>query len=163
MSEPTPYSLSHRFSQLIGRKVTFTLATAGLDTKIEQLYGIYNVLPQDVPIVIKADLPLLGSFAGALVGFPDCVVKERLRVSPIEELLRDAIYEVFNIAAAAVTSEGRAVFSKMVSNALYIEGAADQVIRKPHHRSYFNVSIEGYQGGKFSIFAPYVPAAPATA
>src|SRR5580692_7152838 len=105
MSEPTPYSLSQRFSQLIGRKVTFVQTTLSVDIKIKQLYGIYSVQPQESAIVVKADLPLLGSFAGALVGFPDNVVKEHLKVSPMEELLRDAIYEVLNIASAAISNE----------------------------------------------------------
>jgi len=154
MSEPTPYSLSQRFSQLIGRKVTFVQTTLSVDIKIKQLYGIYSVQPQESAIVVKADLPLLGSFAGALVGFPDNVVKEHLKVSPMEELLRDAIYEVLNIASAAISNE-RAVFVKMVSDPAYIDGVAGQVFKKPDHRSYFNVLIDGYQGGKFTIFAPF--------
>jgi hypothetical protein len=157
MPEPTPYSLSQRFSQLIGRKVTFVQTTLSVDIKIKQIYGIYKVLPQESAIVVKADLPLLGSFAGALVGFPDNVVKEHLKVTPMEELLRDAIYEVLNIASAAITNEGRAVFSKMVTDPAYIDGAAGLVFKKPDHRSYFNVLIEGYQGGKFTIFAPFAP------
>jgi hypothetical protein len=157
MSEPTPYSLSQRFSQLIGRKVTFVQTTFSLDKNVKQLYGIYTVLPQETAIVVKADLPLLGSFAGALVGFPDNVVKEHLKVTPMEELLRDAVYEVFNIASAAVSTEGRAVFSKMVTEPVYIDGPAGQMFKKPDHRSYFNVLIEGYQGGKFSIFSANAP------
>ena len=157
MSQPTPFTLSQRFSQLVGRKVTFVQTTLSVDIKPKQIYGIYNVLPQEVPIVVKADLPLLGSFAGALVGFPDNVVKEHLKVTPMEELLRDAIYEVLNIASAAVTAEGRAVFTKMVSDPAYIDGMAAAMFKKPDHRSYFNVSIDGYQGGKFNIFSAFVP------
>src|SRR5271166_2011928 len=107
MSQPTPFTLSQRFSQLVGRKVTFVQTTLSMDVKIKQIYGIYTVPDQESAIVVKADLPLMGSFAGALVGFPDNVVKEHLKVTPIEELLRDAIYEVFNIATATVSTEGR--------------------------------------------------------
>jgi hypothetical protein len=42
------------------------------------------------------DSPLLGSLVGVLVSLPDSAVKERLAVTPIEELLHDAIYEVLN-------------------------------------------------------------------
>jgi hypothetical protein len=161
MSQPTPFSLSQRFSQLVGRKVTFVQTTLSVDVKIKQIYGIYTVLPQESAIVVKADLPLLGSFAGALVGFPDNVVKEHLKVTPMEELLRDAIYEVLNIASAAISTEGRAVFAKMVADPAYIDGAAGAVFKKPDHRSYFNVSIDGYQGGKFNIFAPLSVPGPA--
>jgi hypothetical protein len=71
MSEPTPLSLSHHFTQLIGRKVTFAPTTIAPETKIKQMYGIYNVLPHETAIVVKADLPLLGSLAGVMVGLPD--------------------------------------------------------------------------------------------
>jgi hypothetical protein len=157
MSEPTPLSLSHLFTQLIGRKVTFAPTTIAPETKIKQMYGIYNVLPHETAIVVKTDLPLLGSLAGVMVGLPDSAVKECLAVSPIEELLRDAMHEVLNIASTVVTTEGRAVFTKMVTDPALIDGAADKLFKKPDRRTYFNVSVDGYQGGKFTIFAPFAP------
>jgi len=92
MPEPTPYILSRCFSQLIGRKVTFVQTTFAPDTKIKKMYGIYTLLPHETAIIVKADLQLLGSFGGALVGLPDSAVKEHLRVAPVDELLRDAIF-----------------------------------------------------------------------
>jgi hypothetical protein len=157
MSEPTPYALSKHFSDLIGRKVTFTQTTAAPETKIKQIYGIYAVLPGETAIVVKSDLPLLGSLAGVLVGLPDSAVKEHLAVSPVEELLRDAIHEVLNITSAVITTEGRAVFVRMVADPLLIDGTAGKVFKKPDHRSYFNVLVDGYQGGKFTIFAQSAP------
>jgi hypothetical protein len=157
MSEPTPYVLSKLFTDLTGRKVTFTQTTAAAETKVKQMYGIYAVLPRETAIVIKSDLALLGSLAGILVGLPDSVVKEHLAATPVEELLRDAIHEVLNITSAVITTEGRAVFVKMVTDPIHIDGAAGQVFKKPDHRSYFNVSVDGYQGGKFTIFAPFAP------
>ena len=157
MSEPTPYALSKLFSELIGRKVTFVQTTVAPETKIKQMYGIYKVLPHETAIVVKSDLPLLGSLAGILVGLPDSGVKEHLAVSPVEELLRDAIYEVLNIASAVITTEGRAVFTKMVADPAFVDGAAGVTLKKPDHRSYFNVLVDGYQGGKFTIFSQSVP------
>ena len=157
MSEPTPFAFSQLFSELVGRKVSFAQTTVSVDVKTKQMFGIYNVLPQNSAIVVKADLPLLGSFAGILVGLPDSTVKERLAVTPIDELLRDAIYEVLNIASTVVTNEGRAIFSKMVTDATYVDGPAGVVLKKPDHRSYFNVTVDGYQGGKFNVFAPFAP------
>jgi hypothetical protein len=124
--------------------------------KIRQMYGIYALLPYEFAIVVKADLPLLGSLAGALVGLPDSAVKEHLRANPLEELMRDAICEVLNIASAAVTTEGRAVFKKLVADPAAIDGVAGKVFQKPDHRSYFTVSIDGYQGGRFTILSPFV-------
>jgi hypothetical protein len=157
MSEPTPFALSQLFSQLIGRKVTFAQTTAAPETKIKQMYGIYNVFPHETAVVVKADLPRLGWLAGVLVGLPDSAVKERLGVSPIEELLRDAMHEVLNIASTVVTTEGRAVFTRMVPDAALIDGTAGKLFKKPDHRSYFNVLVDGYQGGKFTIFAQFAP------
>ena len=158
MSEPTPYALSQLFSKLIGRKVTFSQTTATPGTQVKQMYAIYTVFfPDENGLVVKSDLPLLGSLAGVLVGLPDSAVKERIKVTPLEELLRDAIYEVLNIASAAITTEGRAVLTKMVADPALIDGAAGKIFKRPDYRSYFNVLVDGYQGGKFTIFAPAPP------
>lgn len=157
MAEPSPFLLSQRFTQLTGRKVTFVQTPATLDSKLSQIYGIYTVLPQETAVVVKADLRLLGSIAGALVGLPDPAVKDHIAANPMEELIRDAIYEVLNVAAANITTDGRAVFKQMVTNPTLIDGAAGETLKKPFRRSYFNVSVEGYQGGRFCIFAQYVP------
>jgi hypothetical protein len=157
MSEPTPFALSRRFSQLTGRKVTFVQAGVLPDTTANQIYGIYTVLPNETPVVVKADLRLLASVAGALVGWPDPVVKEHLAVTPMEELLRDAIYEVFNVAAAGFETEGRVVFKNMVFNPIYVDGAPGEVLKKPGHRSRFNVSVDGYVGGRMTILSPFTP------
>ena len=157
MPEPTPYALSKMFTDLIGRKVTFTQTTAAAETKVKQMYGIYRLLPGETAIVLKFDLPLLGSLGGVLVGLPDAAVKEHLAATPIEEHLRDAIHEVLNIASAVITHHGRAIFVKMVTDPILIDGEAGKVFKKPDHRSYFNVLVEGYQGGKLTIFAPSAP------
>jgi hypothetical protein len=160
MPEPTPFALSQLFTQLVGRKVTFAQATLAAETKIKQVYGIYNVFPHETAIVVKADLPLLGSLVGVLVGLPDSAIKERLGVSPLEELLRDGICEVLNIAASVVASEGRAVFTKMVGDSALIDGVAGKLLKKPDRRIYFNVLVDGYQGGKFTIFDQFAPIKP---
>jgi hypothetical protein len=157
MAEPTPFALSKLFTDLIGRKVTFTQTTVAAETKVKQMYGIYRLLPGETAIVVKSDLPLLGSLAGVLVGLPDAAVKDHLAVTPVEELLRDAIHEVLNITSAVISHEGRAVFVKMVTDPMFLDGEAGKVFKKPDHRSYFNVLVDGYQGGKFTIFARFAP------
>lgn len=157
MPEPNAYILSRCLSQLVGRKVTFVATTFALDGKNKQLYGVYSLLPYELAVIVKADLMLLGSIAGALVGLPDPVVKEHLKVWPPDELLRDAMSEVFNVASAAITLEGRAVFSKMVTDPSYVDGVAGKVLKEPFHRNYFTVTVEGYQGGRFAILSPFVP------
>lgn len=155
MPQPSPFNLSRRFSQIIGRDVTFTQAKAGPESKAMQVYGIYSILPEEIQIVVQADLLLLGSFAGSLLGLPDGEIRRHVGTVLIEEFLREAMNEVLNIASSAIWNEGRIVFTKMVTNPVYIEGQAGQVFRKPVHRSYFDVMVDGYQGGRFSIFTPF--------
>ena len=49
-----------------------------------------------------------------------------------------------------------AVFVMMVADPLLVDGTSGKVLKKPHHRSYFNVLVDGYQRGKFTIFAQSV-------
>lgn len=157
MPEPSAYILSRCLTGLIGRKVTFVTTTFALDGKNKQIFGVYGLLPAGLAVVVKADLVLLGSIAGALVGLPDPVVQEHLKVWPPDELLRDAISEVLNVVSAAITLEGRAVFEKMVTDPSYVDGVAGKILKEPFRRNYFTVTVEGYPGGRFSIFAPFVP------
>jgi hypothetical protein len=158
MLGPSPLDLSSIFSGLIGRKVTFKPGAPSADLGAKLMFGVYNVLPQEAALVVKSDLSLLASFAGSLVGLPDNVVKEHLRASQLDELLRDAIHEVLNIASTVVTNEGRAVFQRMTPDASYVDGPAGAVLKNPFRRTYFDVTVEGYQGGRFSIFSPHLPA-----
>lgn len=154
---PTPFSLSKLFTRLLGRKVAFAQATDSPNKGVKQIYSVYSVFPDkyatyEYATVVKADLPLLGSFAGALLGLPDAAVKTRVQVSPLEELLRDAIYEIFNIASEEMTTRGRATLSKMETDPVYLSPAAASALRQPGQKSFFNVTVDGYQGGKFAIY-----------
>ena len=158
MAEASAFSLSNCFTQLTGRKVNFVQTSFALDGKVRQAYGVYSLESVKSAIIVKADLVLLGSIAGALVGLPDASVKEHLKDNPLGELMRDAISEVLNVAAAAVTVEGRAVFQSFVTDPTYMDSVATKVFKNPFHRTYFTVQVEGYQGGRFAILAPFVPA-----
>ena len=154
MSVPMQYALTHLLTDLVGRKVTFTPVTSGPGTKTRQVYGIYQCLPNEEPLVVEADLPLLGSFAGTLVGLSDSEVQNRLVGPALEDLFADAIYEVLNVASSALSSEGRAVLSKMVTDTNGIKGtAAETIVGKPNHTVAFNVIIEGYRGGRFTVLS----------
>ena len=152
MAQPTPVALSRHFSALTNRQVAFKPCTADKISKASKAYGVYSVFPQRTALVVKADVALLGSFAGALVGLPDDEVVSRLKANPLDELLCDPMKEVLNVASAAISSDGRAVFNSIVFNPVYLSPEAEQVTESPLHRSYFNVEIQGYQGGSFCIF-----------
>lgn len=152
MPEPTAYALSRHFSSLLNREVAFAQAMAAPETKGAKVYGVYVVFPAQTSLVVKADLALLGSFAGALIGLPDVEVKQRVQSLVIDELLRDPMHEVLNVASAVVSSVGRAVFKSMTMNPVHLNPDAQKVIDAPLHRSYFSVKLEGYQGGRFCVF-----------
>lgn len=153
MPDPRHYLLSHLLTNLIGRTVTFTPVAPGPDTKGKHVYGIYTCSPSEAPLVVKADLSLLGSFAGALVGLPDSEVQSRLLAPVIEELFTDAMFEVLNVASSSIASEGRAILSKMVMDLGYLMGAARKIVVKPNHRVDFNVVVQDYHGGRFAVLS----------
>lgn len=157
MADTVGFHLAKLLTDLVGRKVTFLPLPTQIDQPGKHVFGVYQLLPWDISIVTRCDLALLGSLAGLLVGLPDPAVKERLASGALDELLRDAGGEVLNIASAAVTSEGRAIFQKMVFDRTLVDGPADEVLRKPFHRSFYNVQVEGYQGGKFAVFGAKIP------
>ncbi len=158
MAEPSPYEIANMLTDLIGRKVGVSQVAAPQETKAKQMFGTYQVVSTLAPIVLKADLVLLVSMAGVLVGLPDSAVRERLAAPALDELIRDAMHELLNILSTVVSVEGRAIFIKMVPNAAYVDGAAGVVLKKPSRRSYFNVDVEGYQGGQLSILSSLAPA-----
>lgn len=152
MAEPAPALLSRQFTGLINRKVSFAVAKPFGALNVDQAYGIYTVFPAQTTLVVRADLALFGSFAGALVGLPDGEVKSRLKVGLRDDLLGDAMNEVFNVSSAVLTLEGRAHFNQMATELVYVSAAACKTMDVATRRSCFNVEVEGYQGGKFAIF-----------
>jgi hypothetical protein len=157
MADTVGFHLAKLLTDLVGRKVTFQPLPTAVEQPIKQVFGSYQLLPWDLSIVVRADLALLGSLAGLLVGLPDNAVKDRLKTGALDELLRDAVHEVLNISSAAITTEGRAIFQKMVFDRTLVDGTAGEVLRKPFHKSFYNVLVDGYQGGKFAIFGAQTP------
>ena len=141
------------FSRLLGRNVTFARSKATSRASGKQLFALYTVLPQEHALVVQADLALLGSFAGALLGLQSDVVNERISTTNLEDLLQDAIQEILNIASSVVTNQGRAVFKKMAADPVYLDTLDGDFLQHPDRKTTFDVSIEGYQGGLLSIYA----------
>ena len=157
MAEPTPYAMARLFTQLVGREVGFAQLTRPAASppasRVKQLYGVYTVLPGGSARVVQADLPLLGSFAGALLGLPSESIQQRVAEPRLDDLLRDAIHEVLNVASTVVCTTGRAVFQDFYNDPVYLPEQATLTMNSPLYRSYFNVTMEGYEGGAFSLLA----------
>lgn len=152
MPAPSPQSIALLLTQLLGRKVTVALSPAAKNATDPQIYGAYTIVPGDTAIVVKADLSLLSAFAGALVGLPASEAQARAKVTPMDETLHDAIYEVLNVFSAVITFSGRTVFEKMELNAAKLEGGAANVLNHPSQSYYFGVTMDGFPGGKLAIF-----------
>ena len=150
MAEPKPLIIAELFSNLTGRTVNFTQVLKPPVTNAKQAYGTYLIKPADSLRIVQLDLPLLGSFGGCLLGLPSDAVKERLTSSLNDENLRDAMHEILNVASTIVSIEHRAVFQTMFLDA--VPSAILESLTNPAYRSYFNVTVSGYEGGAFSIF-----------
>lgn len=152
MAEPKPLTIAQLFSGLTGRAVNFTQVLKPQGSKAKQAYGTYLIKPADTSRIVQLDLPLLGSLGGSLLGLPSDAVKERLSSPTSDEPLRDAMHEILNVASTIVSIDSRAVFQTMFLDA--VPNAVLESLKNPAFRSYFNVTVDGYEGGAFSIFAP---------
>lgn len=154
MAEPKPLIIAELFTGLTGRAVNFTQLLKPPMTKAPQAYGTYLIKPMDSTRIVQLDLPLLGSFGGSLLGLPAESVKERLASSAGDEPLRDAMHEVLNVASTIVSIDNRAIFQTMYLDAAAVPKEIPESLKNPAFRSYFTVTVNGYEGGAFSIFAP---------
>ena len=152
MPEPNALALSHLASSLVNKKVTFAPARP-MDASGPQIYGTYTVHPENGVVVVQADLRLLASLGGALNGLPDSSLAEHIKGNSLSDVLADAAYEVLNIASKVVTTTGRAVLKTVVTDASSLDDAARLALKKAMQRTYFNVSVQDYRGGAFSVFA----------
>jgi hypothetical protein len=155
MAEPTSLSMATLFSDLIGRRVNFSEQLNAIPPHGEQIYCAYLIKPMDSYRVIKADLSLLSSFAGALIGLSPETIKERVAEAKLDETLRDALHEVMNIASRIVTLGQRGVFKGMFGDPGQLPPEARDTLRDPRHSSYYRVTVDGYEGGAFSLLAPF--------
>jgi hypothetical protein len=155
VAEPNSGCMAILFTDLIGRHVNFSEQMNAVPPNGEQLYCVYLIKPMDSYRVIKADLSLLSSFAGALVGLSPETIRESLAETKLDETLRDALHEVMNIASRIVTLEHRGVFKGMYGDPAQLPPDARNTLRDPCHSTYFRVTVDGYEGGGFSLLAPF--------
>ena len=155
MPEPSSSAMATLFSDLIGHHVNFSERIDAMPEHGEQIYCAYLIKPMESFRVIKADLSLLSSFAGALIGLSPATIKERVADPKPDESLRDALHEVMNIASRIVSVDHRAVFEGMYGDPSKLPPAARITLLDPCNSSHFKVIIEGFEGGGFSLLAPF--------
>ncbi|MGA7156962.1 MAG: hypothetical protein WBY53_08960 [Acidobacteriaceae bacterium] len=154
MAEPSAKAMAGLFTDLIGRRVNFSQRLDASPSSDQQIYCVYVVKPMESIRVIQADALLLASFAGALIGLSAEAIKERMEDASVDEALNDALREVMNIASRIVSLEHRAVFKSLHSDSSLLPLDARNTLRDPCYTSHFDVTIDGYTGGMFSLLAP---------
>jgi hypothetical protein len=155
MAEPSSASMTRLFSDLIGRSVSFSEQLHPATAKTAQLFCTYLIKPMDSTRIIRADLSVLSSLAGALIGLSPETIQQRVAEPQLDEALRDAIHEVMNIASRVVSTEHRAVFEGMYTDSASLPADARNTLRDPCYSSHFSVKIDGYEGGTVSLLAPF--------
>ena len=150
MADVTPVAMSRLLTSLVGREVRFAPVSVP-DSKTRQLYVTYHVLPDNEPLVVKTDLPLLGALGGALVGLPFDTAMARAEENPMGEVIRDAIHEVLNIASRALSQEQRVIFKSMAQDPVYCDAEVVRILKNPGIKTQFKVSVGNEVSGLFSI------------
>ncbi len=145
--------MSQVFSQLTGRQVSFILEPNAALGKLPSVFAIYTRVPENKPIVARADRAAIAVLAGALLGMSDDLVIEAALKQPITEAVRDAMHEVLNIAAAPLSTEGRVVFQKFVTEAAEIPADAKSVVTSAKNKDTYRLSINGTARGIFALFS----------
>jgi hypothetical protein len=153
MAGITGFALSQLMSQFMGRDVGFTLRLKPPPSKAKPVFGVYTVLPTQEPLVVKMDLSLLGSFGGCLLGLPSETIVARLKTTPLDEVIRDAMHEVLNVLSAALAVKNRVVLQSMHMEESLLSSAALDTLRKPLVTTCFDVMMKGYGAGDLRVMA----------
>jgi hypothetical protein len=151
MAAPSAYDFAKMFTQLVGRDVKFVHTPRPPLSTAPVVYGIYGSPAQSTSILVKAELKLMGSLGGLLVGLPDSVVQSRVTERPLDELLQDAIHEILNVTASPLSTEARAVLETMHLAEADLPEPAQHLLQSPAPTTSFLVSVAGYSGGMFHV------------
>ena len=155
MADSTPFALSQLFTNLIDRRVAVMEASEREATQCRKSFASYEVGDHKATILLQIDFDLLGSLGGALAGMPDAIIKQNLKVTPVDETLRDAMHEILNIVSAVITTEARAVLKKMELDETKGRAMATNFRQTtPNFANRYQATIPNYTGGQLEIFLP---------
>jgi hypothetical protein len=140
------------YTQLLGRDVSVAVAPAALRSSGAAVFGTYRRVSDDSLIVVKADLALMASIGGVLVGLPEDVVQARVKQGTLDEVLQDAIHEVLNITSTPLSEDGRVVFKRLDLAYSGVSQNAKDVMVNNTPDANLVLTVKGYTGGRLSIW-----------
>lgn len=153
MKSPTARSLSSMFSEMTGLPVSCIPKPRYKPSSGKRVYGIYRELATEETILLRADLSLVASMAGSRAGLSSSLVTDKVKTTPLDGTLRDAMHEVLNMTSTLLSGSSRVVLRSMCMEPAYLTGPARSVLNFPNTTTSFEVSLPGYTGGELSIFS----------
>ena len=141
MAEATAFSLSKFFSELTGQHVSFAIATNAPAPKGDQMYGLYHVIADARPMLMRMSLSSIALMGGALLGIPADLAIERVRAAQVDESLTDAMHEVLNIASTAFSPDERIVFKGMSRTVDVFPAEVKDWLQKASRKSSYRVAV----------------------
>ena len=155
MSGPTAFALSHLFTDLVDRPVNFSEAKTLPAAEAKKVYAVYETLPAGRPIIVQADLPFIASIAGLLIGMPANIALERAQAEPMDDSVRDPIYEALNICSTCLSGGERVLLRMMTTNKMKILHPASDLLKKSGSAINYKVVISGKDCGLVSLLGVY--------
>lgn len=143
MAEATAFSLSKFFSELTGQHVSFAIATNAPNPKGDSMYGLYHVVADASPMLVRMSLNSIALMGGALLGLPADLAIERVKAAQVDEQLRDSMHEVLNIASTAFSPDQRIVFKGMSRTVDVFPTGAKDLLQKASRKSSYRVAVNG--------------------
>lgn len=154
MPKGTAFDFGRILSDLTGKRVTVTQSSTPFESSKNKAYGVFDVFPERFPALLGADLPLLASLGGALMGMPDALIRSSLSDGEPNDALKDAMHEVLNILSSVLLSEGRPVLRAMELREQRGFLLFSEMTRRPTYQNKFSVTLPGYTGGEMVVITP---------
>lgn len=141
MAEATAFSLSKFFSELTGQHVSFAIASNAPTPKGDYMYGLYSVISDASPMLLRMSLSSIALMGGALLGMPAELAMERVKAAEVDESLRDAMHEVLNIASTAFSPDDRIVFKGMSRSVDAFPAGVKGLLQNASRKSSYRVAV----------------------
>ena len=143
-------SISRHLSLLVDRNVATKVVTV-VDFSPETCTACYMLEPNLGNAVVQMDFHLMASLAGTMIGFVPAVTEAQIRTGELDENLTDASGEMMNVLAAAIVSEGRAIFKGLFRRRAECSAEAQELLLKGMLRLKLLVTPIGGKAGYMQI------------